>query len=259
MSRVAIVGSCITRDLWPFLGKDPGDLLYVARTSLPSLFAPSPGRIEISAVPPPPLKRHPHNSLVADLTKTALSALIHHRPTHIIFDFIDERFDLLAVGQGLVTDSWELEASGYLSQASLQGGRLIPRLSYGCDTLWRQGLLELSAFLAATPLRDARIILHRAQWAAKYRTATGHLAEFEDTLEIMPGRMALSSAHNALLARYEDEFLQVMPQARAISAPPELVVADEGHQWGLSPFHYAPEYYEAVCRQLTPLLADSAA
>ena len=39
VSRIAIIGSCITRDLWPILGETPRDLLYVARTSLPSLFS----------------------------------------------------------------------------------------------------------------------------------------------------------------------------------------------------------------------------
>ena len=37
MARVAIIGSCITRDLWPILGEAPADLLYISRTSLPSL------------------------------------------------------------------------------------------------------------------------------------------------------------------------------------------------------------------------------
>lgn len=257
MTRVAIVGSCISRDLWPFLGRAPSELLYVARTSLPSLFARPPGPIETAAVPPPPLKRHPHNALVADLTKTALAALVLHRPTHIIFDFIDERFDLLSAGPGLVNYSWELAVSGYLDQASLKEGQRIPRLSQGCDLLWRQGLADLSAFLALTPLREARIILHRSQWADRYRTSGGRTAHLDDTLEIMPGQMARRSDHNALLARYEADFLARFPGAELIAAPAKTLIADEGHQWGLSPFHYVPAYYEAVCEQLAPLLAGS--
>src|SRR5436190_1965276 len=33
-SRIAIVGSCITRDLWPIHGGGAEDLLYVSRTGL---------------------------------------------------------------------------------------------------------------------------------------------------------------------------------------------------------------------------------
>ena len=39
MPKVAIIGSCITRDLWPIRG-ETAELLYVSRTSLPSLMAP---------------------------------------------------------------------------------------------------------------------------------------------------------------------------------------------------------------------------
>ena len=258
MARIAIIGSCITRDLWPFMGKDPFDLLYVARTSLPSLFAKAPGRIDVAPEPPPPLKRHTHNAVVADLTKTTLATLVQHRPTHIIFDFIDERFDLMAAGAGLVSDSWELEVSGYLEEPALRQGQRLERLSAGCDILWHQALAELTAFIALTPLHSAKIILHRAQWADRYRTAKARSAPLPDLLEILPGHLGSRAAHNALLARYETAFLAQFPQAHAIGAPSKHVVADETHQWGLSPFHYVPAYYQEVCRQLVPLLEETA-
>ncbi|MCA6254103.1 MAG: hypothetical protein IM665_03470, partial [Phenylobacterium sp.] len=37
--RVAILGSCVTRDLWRMAGAPADDLLYISRTRLPSLFA----------------------------------------------------------------------------------------------------------------------------------------------------------------------------------------------------------------------------
>ncbi len=236
------------------MGKDPFDLLYVARTSLPSLFAEAPGRIDVAPEPPPPLKRHTHNAVVADLTKSTLAALVRHRPTHIIFDFIDERFDLLAAGPGLVTHSWELEVSGYLAQPALSEARRIPRLSEGAGLLWRQGLAEMAAFLALTPLREAQVILHRAHWADRYRTARGGMADLETSLEIMAGHFASRPAHNALLRQYEADFLTQFPAALVVAAPDDQVIADENHQWGLSPFHYVPGYYQAVCGQLAPLL-----
>ena len=92
MSRVAIVGSCISRDLWRFQGASVTDLLYISRTSLPSLFAAPVADFRPAAKPPHGLKPQPHRALVADLTKTALASLVAFRPTHLIFDFIDERF-----------------------------------------------------------------------------------------------------------------------------------------------------------------------
>ena len=255
MSRVAIVGSCISRDLWRFRGEsdtDPvAELLYVSRTSLPSLFATPLTGFRPAAKPPGGLKAQPHRALVADLTKTALSALVAFRPTHLIFDFIDERFDLLSVGPALVTDSWELEASGYLDQPAFRGARRIPRLSAACDRLWLDAAAEMAALVRATPLAQAQLILHSARWADRRRTAQGRTAAMSG-VDILPGRAGDLAAHNALLALYEAAFAELMPSMARVEAP-DRRLADDGHLWGLSPFHYVPAYYEAIWDQLAPL------
>jgi hypothetical protein len=253
LSRVAIIGSCITRDLWPILGEATQDLLYVSRTSLPSLFSEPLGEVAIADQPPGPMKRHQHNALAADLTKTALDALIAHAPSHIIFDFIDERFDLLAVNGALATRSWELEASGYLAQAVFGAARDVPRLSGGCDRLWSDAADELAALLAQTPLGEATLILHEAQWADRYLDARGATAAFDPEVEILPGRSARAADHNALLDRYQQGLAARLPGLARVAAPPELRVASVGHRWGLSPFHYVDAYYAEIWRQLRDL------
>lgn len=250
MSRVAIVGSCITRDVWRFRGEAGPQLLYVSRTSLASLFAAPPPGLKLRSTPPAGLRPQPHRALVADLTKTALSALLAFQPTHLIFDFIDERYDLLSAGGGLVTHSWELEVSGYRRQPTLRDARVAPRLSAATDRLWSEGAAQFAAFVRATPLEGASLILHSARWADRKRTPRG-LRPVTD-VEILPGRSANVVAHNALLARYEAEFTALMPPMATIAAPDERL-ADEDHLWGLSPFHYAPDYYASISRQLAAL------
>jgi hypothetical protein len=71
-------------------------------------------------------------------------------------------------------------------------------------------------------------------------------------VEILPGRPGDLLAHNALLARYEAAFVELMPPMARVEAPDQRI-ADEGHLWGLSPFHYAPAYYAAIWDQLAPL------
>jgi len=250
MSRVAIVGSCITRDLWPILGEAPADLLYVSRTSLPSLFAtPAPG-FQPSSEPPAPLKRHQHRALVADVTKRGLAALVEHRPTHIIFDFIDERFGLWSVDGTFVTHSWELEVSGYLAQPALRRGQPIARLSDACERLWLDAVHEMSGFLRATPLRDARLILHEARWAEVWAAPDGTRRPFEN-VEIWPGQPTDITAHNRLLDTYQDAFCAATPDVVRIAASERL--ADPQHRWGLSPFHYTPAYYRDIWSQLHAL------
>jgi len=256
MSRVAIVGSCITRDLWRFRGGSVADptpgalpgMLYVMRTSLPSLFAAPVAGFRPAARPPGGLRPQPHRALVADLEKTALASLVAFRPTHLIFDFIDERFDLLSAGASLVTDSWELEASGYRRQPALRGARVIPRLSAACERLWLEAAAELAALVRATPLAEARLILHSARWATRRRTVAGRQAALSGA-EILPGQPADIGAHNALLARYEAAFSELMPAMTRLEAA-EHRLADDAHLWGLSPFHYVSSYYAEIWRQL---------
>lgn len=252
MSRVAIIGSCISRDLWPRRAEGLANLHYVARTSLPSLFAPPAAGFRPRATPPVALNPFPHRALVADLRKTALADLIAFEPTHLIFDFIDERFDLLESGGSLFLDSWELEASGYLSQRAFRGVRRIDRFSPASDRLWRRGAEQMAAFVRATPLRDASLILHVSRWAERQRDARGVRRPMAD-VELKSGRPADIAQHNHLLAAYEAQFLELMPPMHRVEADR---LADETHQWGLSPFHFTPDYYAAIWRQLEPLSVE---
>ena len=254
-SRVAIIGSCVTRDVWRLSTRDvtgPTPFVhYVQRTSLPSLFAaPLPG-FRPAAAPPNGLKPLPHNALVADLRKTTLASLLAFRPTHVVFDFIDERFDLLSARGTLVTNSWELEASGYLTQPALRGARRIPRLSAACERLWVQAASEFAAFVRATPLAQAQLVLHSARWATARRLPSGREARLEH-LEILPGENADAAAHNELLDRYEAAFTAVMPPISRIEAP-AYRLASESHDWGVGPFHYIDDYYADIWRQMSEL------
>ena len=251
MARLAVVGSCITRDLWPLAEDAPADLLYISRTSLASLMSPPLGPVTVAETPREPLKRHTHNALVADLRKTALAELVAHRPTHIIFDFIDERFDLLARDGRYVTDSWELEVSGYREQPGLAGARRIGRLSPAADQAWRLAVLQLAGLIQSSPLSHAQIILHQSQWAATYFDADGTVQAFAPELEVYPGRTAELVSHNRLLRRCETWFTAALPQTCLVSV--KAPVAEATHRWGLSPFHYTPAYYEAIRLQLAGL------
>jgi len=255
MPRIAIVGSCITRDLWPIRGGGAEALLYVSRTSLPSLLSSRVEGFRPSETLPADLHRNEHNALVADVRKTALSTLLAWRPTHIIFDFIDERFDLLAIGSSLVSNSGEMIRSGYRTQPVLEKVRTISRLSDTCDRIWQAAAVEFAALIRATPLAHAQLILHSARWAESKRLADGRIAPI-DRVEVTSGQPVVIADYNAVLARQEAAFESLLPVAKIDAGAFRL--ADAEHRWGESPFHYVPEYYDEVRRQLTALgLADA--
>ena len=251
MLKIAIVGSCITRDLWPIRGGGAEQLLYICRTSLPSLFATPLEGFKPNRALPGDLHQHEHNALVADLQKTALRGLVAYQPTHIIFDFIDERFDLVSARGALVTHSAELARSGYLSRPAFRAARRISRLSAPCDRLWRDAAGAFAGLIRCTELRRATLILHSARWANQQRDAAGQVSDIRD-VEILSGEPASVETYNDLLKRQEADFLALMPPMARIDAD-AFRLADPAHQWGLSPFHYVPEYYDAVRSQLSDM------
>ena len=253
MPRVAIIGSCITRDLWPARDQNPPELLYISRTSLATLASP-PVAATVRDEAPPGLTAFEHRAVVWDLHKLALPALIDYGPTHIVFDFIDERYDLLAVGGARANHTWELQTSGYLDQPPLAGARTIARASAEYEAHWRDGLTWLLATLRREPaLRDTRLILHRAQWASTYRDLEGSLQAFPPAAHLLEGRDVEISVQNAQLERSQALFMEAVEGATVVAAEPELQVASAAHRWGLSPFHFIPQYYERVREQLRPL------
>lgn len=251
MTRIAIVGSCITRDLWPIRGGGAEHLTYISRTSFASLLAPPVAGFRPLRNPPGDLRKHEHAALVADLRKTALTRLIAARPTHIIFDFIDERFDLLAAGDAVATHSAELIRSGYLAQAPFKHARPIPRLSAAAERLWLEAAEEFAALVRATPLSNASLILHSARWATDQRMAGGRVQPVRN-VELTAGRPVEIEAYNDLLARQEAAFQALMPPMARVEAEARRL-ADPNHAWGLSPFHYVPEYYDEIRAKLAEL------
>lgn len=253
MARIAIVGSCITRDLWPLRELAPPDLLYISRSSLVSLMARPVDDYASREAPPEGLTRYQHMAVEADLMKTALGRLVAHQPSHIIFDFIDERFDLLTLPNGaVVTHSWELDNGGYLETPGLAGARPLPRLSLACERRWREACVQLRVLLQASTLRHAQLILHSAKWATHQAGPDGPLPLAGEP-QILPGQHADIGAHNDLLARYEDWFARQLPEAAVVRASDDHRLADPQHRWGLSPFHYVDSYYEDIRGRLAKL------
>jgi hypothetical protein len=254
MSRTAIIGSCITRDIWRECEVDFTAVLYLARSSLASLTS-APIKGVTMPAEPPDVAGFGRNSLrrvAADLDKTALAQIVDHQPTHLIFDFIDERFDLLEQNGAVATYSWELDQLGLIGGPGLEAATVVGRFTPQAEVLWLEGLARLAALLNGGALAQTQVILHHAQWARVRLDADGAPGRFDDIVPVWPGRRSLS-AQNALLSHYCDLFLQAVPRARVVQVASQRLVADARHVWGPSPFHYARGYYDDVWRQLRSL------
>jgi len=256
--KVAIIGSCVTRDVWNLAGFEDDarpDLLYVARTSFASLFAPPVPGVVQPETPPADLTPWEARIVYDDLLKRAADRVADYAPTHLIIDLIEERFELLRSEATVATFSWELHRSGLRDSPPIAPLRQVSRHSDEAFELWRPGVEAFTTFLKAR-LPQTRVIFHDARWASHYLDEDGDRQPFDPDRMLWPGIPARIDDHNRVLARYAKTLRAALPAAFYVRAPGELLIGDAKHRWGLSPFHYAEPYYRYVWSRFQTLGCD---
>jgi len=230
--KIAILGSCVTRDIIQFLPNDMPLSLYVARTSFISLASEA---VQIKEVD---IKiDHAFNKRVVfwDMTKEAWSKLEEVRPDILILDFIDERFDIWKKGNQVVT------RSNYLSMSNVENDyladfELLRRSSESTHDLWRSSCEQV---IPRIKQFCNEIVLHRALWAEKYYVNVEVKCFDEEDRQI-----AITA--NQWLNSYYDFFMAKCPSAKQINVPSEFCVSNFAHKWGRDYFHYGDSYYKKL-------------
>lgn len=237
--KVAIFGSCVTRDLFEDVALRPTVASYAARSSVISAVAPVLKIDEELVVLGSDWQRR---CVLADFQKTFFASLRASRADWLVIDLIDERFDLLMSGESYVTRSSAFETAG-LSSVHDFGFQPVSQMSSDAS-----GLFEQAAFRFADRVKEMlpahHVVLHRALWSTVYRS-DGRIRPFVDD------RLRQCERHNATLtARYDVLARAFGGQARNIVPDLELRVANASHRWGLEPFHYDDAYNAYVAGRL---------
>lgn len=235
--RVAVLGSCVTRDAFrihPPFGLEL--CAYVSRTSFGSLFAGTPPEL-IDAVRRP-AQNWEEMMVQADICKTGLTSLLDSKPDLIVIDFIDERNPLLVRAGHAVSWSAGLTRFGY--RAALAGRyRKIGITSEEFQLRWLEGVQRFNS------LTRCQLVLNRVYLTN--RLVDGCLA-------------GLSSNHNAELERMNS----MLPKMYAtfeketgcdnVVYPSDSLCVDPKHRWGKAPYHYTKESYFHLSRFLESLV-----
>lgn len=229
MKNIDIFGSCVTRDAFTFSEKGKYQINeYFARSSIISLYSkpipvsPTDIKLESSFQ-----KRMVHN----DLNKHFRRYVNIASSDFIIIDLIDERFQVIRTKDSYITRSNEFINSGIRinNRAVSEEER---------EQLW---FLKIDHFINDLKQFYAphKIILHKAFWKKEYKNKKGELISFQNP-EI--------NKMNNLLAKYYSRIETGLNDVNIIQL--DRFVADENHQWGLSPFHYEDYYYMEFNKQL---------
>jgi Family of unknown function (DUF6270) len=239
--RVAIFGSCVTRDLFEPAIPEVELVLYGSRSSLISACA-SPVAIEEDQVRLE--SSFQRRCVVEDFRKTFLTRLEEAAPQWLVIDLIDERFNVLAAGRSFVTRSSEFVRAGL---DGLTGTELTPvaRRDPRLPELYRSACRAFAERVSAV-LPPEHVILHRARWCTRFRDAIG-------VHDFPADRAGYSAEMNRLLDLIHTELVQAFggrPLELAIT--PGTALADGEHHWGLEPYHYDAAYNraarEGLCR-----------
>jgi hypothetical protein len=237
--RIAILGSCVSADIFR-LNPEVGELVsYNARSSLLSIMSP-PLRLDDGAFQWS--SNFARRKVKADFEKTFFQDLRGAACDLLLIDFVDERWDLLRTQKSFVTRSADLQAAG-IEQSAPYAFERVDRLEQTTQLLWRDACARFVTALQKN-LPKVPVVLHRVRGAGRYRNSRGlhDLGPFADGIPLQ--------GLNAILEDCCDFFLAGFPGSIEIALAPNAYVAEESHRWGLGPFHFEDRYYREVAEIL---------
>lgn len=234
--KTAIYGSCVSRDTVGF-AEDRRFAIerYIARQSL--LSAGSDASAEF------PEDHGVSSQFQERMLRDDFAGALEFRLKRLtdvdllLWDLTDERHGVYRFPDGtVVTRSVDLLNAPAVFSAVKGASHVV----FGTDehfALWSTRTAQFAGFLHRTGLLSRTVALDIA-WAEA--TADG---------ESTPGSMGTSArAANVMFERYWGALRSL--DVPILRMAPEEVVADSRHQWGLAPFHYAPQVYAEILRRL---------
>ncbi|MBE9926485.1 hypothetical protein G8C93_11370 [Cellulosimicrobium cellulans] len=241
--RVTIVGSCVTRDAFDLSSDQRWELgAYYARSGLASAMSD----LEYAGVDLTGIESAFQRRMVEqDLGKSLASHLAQDTSDLVVYDPIDERFDLAVhpVSGAVCTLSAELSRAAHVpvSRTILSG-------SEEFYVLWERGWVRLLAALDARG-RRAHLRVNAAKWA----TALDDGSEFPAMYA--PDRIRRA---NEFLDRLYSRMSEDLSADQLVSfSAKDAGVAASDHKWGRSPFHYQDAFYDHLRSALVRSLGSS--
>jgi len=234
---VFIVGSCVTRDAFELPDHGYEIVDYVARSSFACSMLTEPFPVSLAALDAEGAveSNWQRRMVEIDLSRglsSRLGAVPDPADTLLVTDFIDERFNLYALGGTLATGSVELQRT-HIEDKHPD----VTKVRTGTDehfALWQQGFrrfVEVAQSLGMQP------IVNRVRWAATSVDGT----TFRESAEYI-------AASNAYLERlYAAVDALEVP---SIDYGETAFLGTSAHKWGLAPFHYTDDVYVKFLEQL---------
>ncbi|TRY17799.1 hypothetical protein FOJ82_11040 [Tessaracoccus rhinocerotis] len=241
MAGIFVSGGCVTRDTYEQIKSEHVLTGYSARQSLISANS-RPTTLEVD----PRGTGFEVRAVMDDLNSTLFGKITEQAGSTDLFviDLLVERLGVLALPDGsYVTRTPSLHKSGAIGDLFLGA----PWIKF--NTPEHRRLWTVAANNLVDRLRElgmvSRTLLVETPWASTSLTGT-------------PVKPFLGWPTEEV-DRWYEPYYEVLRGLgiRSIRIPEELVLSDDEHKWGASPFHYAPAAHEWLVGQFRSALAAS--
>ncbi|EKY3224090.1 DUF6270 domain-containing protein [Cronobacter dublinensis] len=229
--HVSIFGSCVSRDTIEISNVLTVCSMkmseYIARNSIAGILSSSVQYPEQEVnLQSAFLRRCVHH----DLKKTALHSLLDSLSfgKNLIIDFMDERFDLIRVEDGLLTNSWDYRATSLSKKISVN------KTVYKFDSiekfrLWKDGFDKL--YIAASKIITSDNILILLPLMTSILYSDNGFSKFENNKYFI-------QEYNEMLNIMTTHLVGNYPGIRLIKPLSWMLFCDYRHKWGAHPYHY---------------------
>lgn len=245
--KVAIIGSCVTRDLFSFdineMNNDDVSL-YLTRSTVASMVGESlqefihPSLDEIT--------KFDDKKFIIDLNKSHFKLLQNTDWDVLIVDLIDERHSTYYFGNRILTCT--KSSKKYINEfIKISGGKIFEPLSRDMIALTNEALEKFKLFLKKIS-KERAVLIHRATYATHFLN-DGKIVSFDskNLSNINKWNFFLNNCYDRLLNG--SGFI-------GVKVPDKKIIAGGNHKWDLTPFHYDKSYYDILSKLLIPYISD---
>lgn len=229
--RVAILGSCVSRDTFEILDPNRFSLeTYIARHSIVSARSDAGANMPNTWEVASRFQRRNIESDVKGDLETRLAAVAQQTDL-LLWDLIDERHGYVQFNDGTIVNRSIDVLSNQELRTALAAGR---HYEFGTDEHFAEWSAAAAAFLAVLGRLNLmnRTLIIAEPWASEDRFG-----------KRVPPSLSISPEDaNKKYGRYY-AFLE---KAGLPLASTPTAYADESHRWGFAPFHYDSTVYESL-------------
>ena len=249
---VAIWGSCVTRDAFALPGRadELAERLplvyYGARSSWISQDSrPWTGQApDLASM----VSGFGRRMVTEDLDKTVVDRLVEHRPDVVVLDLVDERLPIARVGRTWVT------VSDYLKQTALGA-----TVTAGADELCAMTARRRARLFAPAARHLARRLVRELPGTTFVLNEAPYTTQVGDGTSMAEPQAGwardLDAAQRPLMRALASAFGSRLVRA---TPPAGVCLADPGHRWGVTSYHYVESYYDWLIDTLLTLPAAPA-